>query len=70
VIVMVVLFPSPKQRLQDQDLEFVHAEREFDLVFSALKAGRSLAASYNLQTDIQRTCSDLSPFQATVPYPK
>lgn len=33
---------------------FNESEKEFDLVFSALKAGRSLAASYNLQTDIQR----------------
>jgi valyl-tRNA synthetase len=33
---------------------FGDADKHFDLVFSALKAGRSLAASYNLQTDIQR----------------
>lgn len=32
---------------------FTEAEKDFDLVFSALKTGRSLAASYNLQTDIQ-----------------
>lgn len=30
------------------------ADKEFDLVFSTIKIGRSLAASYNLQTDIQR----------------
>lgn len=32
---------------------FSEADKQFDLVFSALKTGRSLAASYNLQTDIQ-----------------
>lgn len=41
--------------LQDKDSVFADAE-EFDLVFSALKTGRSLAASYNLQTDIQCMC--------------
>ncbi|KAH7918790.1 hypothetical protein BV22DRAFT_1100140 [Leucogyrophana mollusca] len=37
------------------DANFVHAEadKDFDLVFSTLKTGRSLAASYNLPTDIQ-----------------
>ena len=38
---------------QDNDFVFADAHRDFDLVFSALKAGRSLAASYNLQADIQ-----------------
>lgn len=38
---------------QDKDFVFSDAEKEFDLVFSALKTGRSLAASYSLQTDIQ-----------------
>lgn len=37
---------------------FEDAERDFDLVFSALKTGRSLAASYSLQNDIQ--CEQLS----------
>ncbi|KAJ6547205.1 tRNA synthetases class I-domain-containing protein [Mycena capillaripes] len=32
---------------------FEDADRHFDLVFHALKSGRSLAASYNLQTNIQ-----------------
>lgn len=43
----------------DQEKAFVFddADKQFDLVFSALKAGRSLAASYNLQTDIQRSSS-------------
>ncbi|KAG5220850.1 tRNA synthetases class I-domain-containing protein [Salix suchowensis] len=29
------------------------ADKQFDLIFSALKTGRSLAASYNLQSEIQ-----------------
>ncbi|KAI0086782.1 tRNA synthetases class I-domain-containing protein [Irpex rosettiformis] len=37
----------------DESFVFKDAERDFDLVFSAIKTGRSLAASYNLQTDIQ-----------------
>ncbi|KIK07612.1 hypothetical protein K443DRAFT_673192 [Laccaria amethystina LaAM-08-1] len=39
--------------ISDSDFVFEDAEKKFDLVFSTLKAGRSLAASYNLQTDIQ-----------------
>jgi len=50
--------------LQDDSFVFVEAEKEFDLVFSTLKTGRSLAASYNLQTDFQRTCCDSSYFHA------
>jgi len=46
--IMVSSFPT-----FDKDFVFVDAEKEFDLIFSAIKAGRSLAASYNLQTDIQ-----------------
>jgi valyl-tRNA synthetase len=37
----------------DKSFEFAEAEKQFDLVFSALKTGRSLAASYNLQSEIQ-----------------
>ncbi|PCH34745.1 hypothetical protein WOLCODRAFT_79194 [Wolfiporia cocos MD-104 SS10] len=40
---------------------FEDAEKDFDLVFSVIKTGRSLAASYNLQNDIQlfiRVASD------------
>ena len=40
--------------IQDGDLVFEDAAREFDLAFSAVKTGRSLAASYSLQNDIQR----------------
>jgi len=37
----------------DKDLVFEDAAKEFDLAFSAVKTGRSLAASYGLQNDIQ-----------------
>lgn len=40
--------------LKNNVFVFENADKQFDLVFSALKAGRSLAASYNLQADIQR----------------
>ncbi|KAH8105479.1 tRNA synthetases class I-domain-containing protein [Cristinia sonorae] len=46
--IMVASYPT-----FDDASVFVEAEKNFDLVFSAIKAGRSLAASYNLQTDIQ-----------------
>ncbi|KIJ59030.1 hypothetical protein HYDPIDRAFT_118902, partial [Hydnomerulius pinastri MD-312] len=37
----------------DASLKSEEAEKEFDLVFAALRTGRSLAASYNLQSNIQ-----------------
>jgi hypothetical protein len=37
-----------------QDKDYAFDTSDFDLVFSAIRAGRSLAASYNLQSDIQR----------------
>ncbi|KAG5652557.1 hypothetical protein H0H81_004566 [Sphagnurus paluster] len=46
--IMVSAFP-----LHDAAFVFEDADKSFDLVFSALKTGRSLAASYNLQSDIQ-----------------
>ena len=39
---------------QDQSFEFVQAEKQFGLVFDAIRTGRSLAAQYNLQSEIQR----------------
>ncbi|CAK5273624.1 unnamed protein product [Mycena citricolor] len=36
-----------------EDYVFESADRQFNLVFSALKTGRSLASSYNLQSNIQ-----------------
>ncbi|KAI0933300.1 hypothetical protein AcV7_004807 [Taiwanofungus camphoratus] len=46
--IMVSSFPT-----FDKSFVFEEQERDFDLVFSAIKTGRSLAASYNLQNDIQ-----------------
>ncbi|KAJ7498074.1 tRNA synthetases class I-domain-containing protein [Mycena galericulata] len=46
--IMVSAFP-----VFDKAHVFESADQQFNLVFSALKTGRSLAASYNLQTDIQ-----------------
>ncbi|KAG6331734.1 hypothetical protein ID866_7353 [Astraeus odoratus] len=46
--VMVSQYPT-----QVCSFAFEHAEKQFDLVFSVLRTGRSLAASYNLQSDIQ-----------------
>jgi valyl-tRNA synthetase len=42
---------------------FDEADKHFDLLFNTIRAGRSLAASYNLQSDIQST----SRRQATLP---
>ncbi|KAH9946584.1 tRNA synthetases class I-domain-containing protein [Amylocystis lapponica] len=46
--IMVAAYPTA-----DKSFVFEDAERDFDFVFSAIKTGRSLAASYNLQSDIQ-----------------
>lgn len=40
--------------VQDKDLVFEDAMKEFSLAFSTVKTGRSLAVSYNVQNDIQR----------------
>jgi len=45
--------PRPHQSTQDKDFVFEDAVKEFNLTFSAVKTGRSLAASYSLQNDIQ-----------------
>ncbi|KAH9932026.1 tRNA synthetases class I-domain-containing protein [Epithele typhae] len=37
----------------DKAFEFSQAERDFDLVFSAVKASRALAAAYNVQQNLQ-----------------
>ena len=42
------------EEFQDRALVFEDATKQFDLVFSAIKTGRSLAASYHLQGDLQR----------------
>jgi len=46
--IMVSSYP-----VNDPSFTFEDAEKQFDLVLSTLKTGRSLAASYNLQSDIQ-----------------
>ncbi|KAL4071956.1 tRNA synthetases class I-domain-containing protein [Scleroderma yunnanense] len=46
--IMIASYPT-----QDTTFIFGEAERQFDLVFSVLRTGRSLAAAYNLQSDIQ-----------------
>lgn len=46
--IMVSRYP-----VHDKDFVFEDAMREFALVFAAVKTGRSLAASYSLQNDIQ-----------------
>ncbi|ESK83669.1 valine-trna ligase [Moniliophthora roreri MCA 2997] len=46
--IMLSSFP-----VSDSAFVFEEADKDFDLVFAVLKAGRSLAASYNLQNNIQ-----------------
>ena len=47
--------------LQDADFVFDDADKHFDLLFNAIRAGRSLAASYNIQSDIQSRFRDSEP---------
>ncbi|KAI9568346.1 tRNA synthetases class I-domain-containing protein [Boletus coccyginus] len=56
----------------DTDLRSTDAEEKFDLVFAALRTGRSLAASYNLQSNIQlfihvQTSEEKALFESQVP---
>ncbi|KAI6108704.1 tRNA synthetases class I-domain-containing protein [Pisolithus croceorrhizus] len=46
--IMVSRYPT-----QDSRFVFDDAERQFELVLAVVRTGRSLAASYNLQSDIQ-----------------
>ncbi|KAJ3564931.1 hypothetical protein NP233_g7968 [Leucocoprinus birnbaumii] len=46
--IMLASFP-----VSDSDFIFDEADKQFELVFSTLRTGRSLAASYNLQSNIQ-----------------
>ncbi|EKM74711.1 hypothetical protein AGABI1DRAFT_65441 [Agaricus bisporus var. burnettii JB137-S8] len=46
--IMLSSFP-----VADSAFEFEEADKHFDLIFSTLRAGRSLAASYNLLNNIQ-----------------
>jgi len=45
--------PCPHFSAQDKDFVFEDAVKNFNIVFSAVKTGRSLAASYSLQNDVQ-----------------
>ena len=40
---------------------FDDADKDFDLLFNAIRAGRSLAASYNIQSDIQSRSRQQAP---------
>jgi len=55
--IMVSAFPE-----HDSAFIFDEADKQFDLIFNGIKTGRSLAASYNLQSDIQ--CSYWLPLAA------
>ncbi|KAI0258885.1 tRNA synthetases class I-domain-containing protein [Gloeopeniophorella convolvens] len=46
--IMVSRYP-----VHEKEFIFDEADKQFDLLFSAIRTGRSLAASYNLQSDIQ-----------------
>ena len=50
--IMVSSFP-----IFDEGFRFEKEEKEFDLVFNAIRTGRSLAAQYNIQNDIKRMFS-------------
>ena len=50
--IMVSSFP-----VYDVGFQFEKAEKEFDLVFNAIRTSRSLAAQYNIQNDIKRGVS-------------
>ncbi|KAI0791363.1 tRNA synthetases class I-domain-containing protein [Abortiporus biennis] len=45
--IMLANFP-----VRDKDLVFEDADRDFGLVFAAMKAGRSLQGTYNVQSDV------------------
>ena len=49
--IMVSRFP-----VFEKEFVFERAEKEFDLVFSAIRTGRSLASQYNIQGDVKREC--------------
>ncbi|KAL1671933.1 tRNA synthetases class I-domain-containing protein, partial [Schizophyllum commune] len=68
----IMLSKFPESVRTDHDFTFDEAEKQFDLVFSALKTGRSLAASYSLQNDIQffifaQSDADAALFESQVP---
>ena len=57
--------PASLNALQEKEFAFEEADKQFDLLFNTIRAGRSLAASYNLQSDIQSRSgrqAKLTPF--------
>ncbi|KIK55696.1 hypothetical protein GYMLUDRAFT_205313 [Collybiopsis luxurians FD-317 M1] len=65
--IMVSRFP-----VNDPSFVFKEADKQFDLVFNVLRAGRSLAASYSLQSNIQffihaKTEEEASLFESQIP---
>jgi len=48
-------------RRKNPEFEYPDAEKDFDTVFATLRTIRSLAASYNLQSNIQATIVSTSP---------
>ncbi|KAI0067514.1 hypothetical protein BV25DRAFT_1961213 [Artomyces pyxidatus] len=65
--IMLAKFP-----VQEKEFIFEDAVQQFDLVFNAIRTSRSLAASYNLQSDIQtfihvQTDSEAALFKSQIP---
>ena len=66
VIEYLLFLSCPYRLTQDKDLVFEDAVQDFNLVFSAVKTGRSLAASYSLQRDIQCKYPADSPYTIVI----
>ncbi|KAJ3557339.1 hypothetical protein NM688_g1525 [Phlebia brevispora] len=65
--IMLAKYPTAEQAFVFSD-----AERDFDLVYDLIKAGRSLAASYNVQNNIQfyirvKTDEEAKLFESQIP---
>ena len=41
---------------EDKAFAFPDAVKDFEVVYNVVRSGRSQAASYNLQKDVQRAC--------------
>ena len=61
--IMVSRFP-----VFEKEFVFERAEKEFDLVFGAIRTGRSLASQYNIQGDVKCECLFFFPFLANAPF--
>lgn len=51
---------------QNSAFNYPDAEKDFDTVFATLKSIRSLAASYNIQTNLQATIVSTSPNESAM----